>query len=79
MIGFRRPERLQDLAGRPLLRVALVGRQCRGGERQRVEDHGLGVRRLSRDQIGHRPLVRHDPVGWSTRAWSANSFATAAM
>ena len=41
-----------------LLREGLVGWERRGGQRERVKDLRLGVRRLAHDQVFHRPLVR---------------------
>jgi hypothetical protein len=60
MIRLLCPQRFELGAGLALLRVALVGWLGGGDERDRMEDLRFRVRRLARDQIGHRPLVLGD-------------------
>ena len=60
VIRLLRPERLENAARLQLIRVCLVRRRRGRGERDRVEDHGFGVRRLLHHELVHRALVRDD-------------------
>ena len=61
MIGLLRPKRLEDTARLQLIRVGLVSWWSGRGERDRIEDHRLGVRRLAHHELVHRALVRDHP------------------
>ena len=60
MIGLLLPQRLEYGSGLQLIRVRLVCWRRGRGERQRVEDHRLGVGRLPHHELAHRALVRGD-------------------